>query len=59
MGDSMNAAKLRRLRAASWKAGSAKDFLRLSEAEAELVDLKVSRADALKQVRQERRLRRV
>ncbi len=52
----MNAAKLKRLRAAGWKIGTAKDFLKLSDEEAMLVELKLSLADALKQARQKRRL---
>ena len=55
----MNAAKLKGLRAAGWKVGSAKDFLVLSDDEAALVGLKASLADAIKQARQKRRLSRV
>ena len=55
----MNAAKLKRLRAAGWKVASAKDFLKLNDEEAALVDLKLSLADALKQARQKRRLSQV
>lgn len=55
----MNAAKLKRLRAAGWKIGSTKDFLKLSDEEAMLVELKLSLADALKQARQKRRLSQV
>jgi len=55
----MNAAKLKRLRAASWKVSSAKDFLKLSDEEAALVELKLSLAGALKQARQKRRLSQV
>ena len=54
----MNATKLKRLRAAGWKVGSAKDFLKLSD-EAALVELKLSLAGALKQARQKRRLSQV
>jgi ribosome-binding protein aMBF1 (putative translation factor) len=52
----MNSAKLKKLRAAGWKAGSAKDFLELSDEEAMLVDLKLSLTNALKQARQRRRI---
>src|SRR5712691_13174930 len=55
----MNAAKSKRLRAAGWKVGSTKDFLRLSDEEAALVELKLSLAGALKQARQKRRLSQV
>ena len=55
----MNATKLKRLRAAGWKVGSAKDFLKLSDEEAALVELKLSLAGALKQARQKRCLSRV
>ena len=52
----MSATKLKRLRAAGWKVGSTKDFLKLSDEEAALVELKLSLAGALKQARQKRRL---
>ncbi len=52
----MNTTKLKRLRAAGWKVGSTKDFLKLSDEEAALVELKLSLAGALKQARQKRRL---
>jgi len=55
----MNATKLKRLRAAGWKVGSTKDFLKLSDEEAALVELKLSLAGALKQARQKRRLSQV
>lgn len=38
----MNSARLKRLQAAGWKIGSAKDFLKLSDEEATLVELKLS-----------------
>jgi len=47
----MNSARLKRLQAAGWKIGSAKDFLKLSDEEATLVELKLSLADALRQAR--------
>jgi len=52
----MNSTRLKRLRAAGWKVGSTKDFLKLSDEEAMLVELKLSLTDALKQVRRKRRL---
>ena len=38
----MNSARLKRLQAAGWKIGSTKDFLKLSDEEAMLVELKLS-----------------
>ncbi len=52
----MNTAKLKKLRAAGWKVGSARDFLKLSDEEAMLVELKLSLTNALKEARQKRRL---
>jgi ribosome-binding protein aMBF1 (putative translation factor) len=52
----MNSAKLKRLRAAGWKVGSARDFLKLSDEEVMLVELKLSLTSALKEARQKRRL---
>ena len=52
----MNGARLKKLRAAGWKAGGAKDFLELSDEEAMLVELKVSLTSALKKARQKRRI---
>ena len=52
----MRAATSKRLRAAGWKVGSTKDFLKLSDEEAALVELKLSLAGVLKQARQKRRL---
>ena len=37
----MNSAKLKKLQAAGWKVGSAQAFLKLSDEEAMLVELKV------------------
>ena len=48
----MNAARLKKLQAAGWKIGNARDFLKLSEEEAMLVELKLSLATALKRARQ-------
>lgn len=50
----MKAERLRKLRAAGWKAGNARDFLKLSDEEAMLVELKLSLADALKLTRKKR-----
>ena len=52
----MSTAKLKRLKAAGWKAGSAEDFLRLSDEETMLVELKVKLTDAIKASRQKRGL---
>ncbi len=48
----MKAARLKKLQAAGWKVGNARDFLKLSEEEAVLVELKLSLATALKRARQ-------
>ena len=48
----MSNAKLKRLKAAGWNTGSAKDFLQLSDEEAMLVELKLSLTDAVRQSRQ-------
>jgi len=45
----MNTAKLKKLRAAGWKVGNARDFLKLSDEEAMLVELKLSLTNALKE----------
>jgi ribosome-binding protein aMBF1 (putative translation factor) len=55
----MNKTRLRKLQAAGWKVGDAKDFLKLSEEEAMLVELKLSLTTALKQARAKRRLSQV
>jgi DNA-binding transcriptional regulator YiaG len=52
----MNTAELKRLKAAGWKAGSAGDFLQLSDEEATLVELKFMLTDAIKASRQKRGL---
>ncbi len=52
----MNKAKLQKLQAAGWKIGSTKDFLKLSDEEVMLVELKLSLTSALKQARAKRRL---
>lgn len=50
----MKAERLRKLRAAGWKVGNARDFLKLSDEEAMLVQLKLALADALKLTRKKR-----
>jgi DNA-binding XRE family transcriptional regulator len=55
----MNAEKLKRLQAAGWKVGSAKDFLRLSPEEAALVGLKLTLVNAVKKSRAKRKLSQV
>lgn len=55
----MGSIKLKRLKAAGWKVGTAKDFLGLSDQEAALVEVKLSLVDALKKSRQKRRLSQV
>lgn len=50
----MKTERLRKLRAAGWKVGNARDFLKLSDEEAMLVELKLSLADALKLTRTKR-----
>jgi ribosome-binding protein aMBF1 (putative translation factor) len=52
----MNKAKLQKLQAAGWKVGSVGDFLKLSDEEIMLVELKLSLASALKQARAKRHL---
>ncbi len=52
----MSNSKLKRLRAAGWKVGTAKTFLGLTDQEAVLVELKLSLIDALKKSRQTHRL---
>lgn len=55
-GESMKPAKLKRLQAAGWKVGGAKEFLKLTDEEAMLVELKLSLINAVKQSRQKRGL---
>ena len=52
----MNAGKFKKLQAAGWKVGSARDFLNLSDEEVKLVELKLSLINAVKQARQKRGL---
>lgn len=55
----MNNARLKKLQAAGWKVGSTKDFLKLTDEEAMLVELKLSLTGALKQARVKRHLSQV
>jgi DNA-binding XRE family transcriptional regulator len=48
--------KLRKLRAAGWKVGTAKEFLHLSSEEALLVELRLALTGAVKRSRQKRGL---
>lgn len=50
----MKTESIRKLRAAGWKVGDTRDFLKLSDEEAMLVELKLSLADALKLTRKKR-----
>ena len=52
----MKTAKLKRLKAAGWKVGSAREFLKLSDEEAMLVELKLALTNAVRQSRQKRGL---
>ena len=47
----MNAAKRKRLEAKGWKVGNTTEFLNLSPAEAEFIELKVTASKALKDLR--------
>jgi Mg-chelatase subunit ChlD len=55
----MSSAKLKRLKAAGWKVGTAREFLGLRSQEAALVEVKLSLIDALKKSRQKRRISQV
>ena len=55
----MNKTRLQKLQAAGWKVGDTRDFLKLSEEEAMLVELKLSLTSVLKQARAKRRLSQV
>jgi len=52
----MTTDKLKRLQAAGWKVGNAKDFLKLSPEEATLVEIKLSLINAVKKSRIKRKL---
>jgi len=55
----MKAAKARRLRTAGWSVGSAREFLRLDDQEAALVEVKLCLVEALRQTRRKRRISQV
>jgi hypothetical protein len=50
----MKTERLRKLRAAGWKVSNTRDFLKLSDEEALLVELKLTLTDALKLTRKKR-----
>lgn len=52
----MKASKQKKLEAAGWKIGSASDFLELSEAEEMLVNIKLSLASKVKEMRIKRKI---
>lgn len=52
----MKTTKLERLKAAGWKVGNAKDFLQLSDEEAQFVALRLSLINAVKKSRIKRNL---
>ena len=52
----MHAAKLKKLQAAGWKAGSAAEFLKLSPEEAALIDIKLSLSRQLKELREKQHM---
>ena len=52
----MNNARLKKLQAAGWKVGSAKEFLKLTDEEALMVEVKLSLTNALRQARVKRHL---
>ncbi len=52
----MTSSKLKRLKAAGWNVGTARDFLGLKEQEAALVEVKLSLIDAVRKSRQKHRL---
>jgi DNA-binding XRE family transcriptional regulator len=51
----MDAAKRKRLEAAGWKVGDAADFLGLTPAEIELVEVKLALGDYMRQIRRDHR----
>ncbi len=52
----MQADKRKRLEENGWVAGDASDFLNLSDAESRLIDIRISLANQLKQIRQQQKL---
>ena len=55
-GDEMDASKKKKLEAAGWKVGNAKEFLGLSPSEQEYIELKLELAKILSKARQENKL---
>jgi len=51
----MKADKRRKLEAAGWRIGDARDFLELTPGEAEFVEIKLSLAQRLRELREEQR----
>ena len=52
----MTPEKLKRLRAAGWHAGTPKEFLKMSDAEAALVEIKLALTETVRQTRIKRKL---
>ncbi len=52
----MDTAKMRRLQAAGWTVGDAKDFLELTPAEAAYIELRIGLADCFRSLRRHRGL---
>lgn len=52
----MTPEKMKRLRAAGWHAGSPKEFLKMSDEEAALVEIKLALTEAVRQTRIKRKL---
>ena len=52
----MKPEQLKRLRAAGWHAGSVKEFLKMSDEEAALVEIKLALTDAVRQTRIKRKI---
>jgi ribosome-binding protein aMBF1 (putative translation factor) len=52
----MHETKRRRLEAKGWRVGSAKEFLRLSDQEADYIELKLKLAESLREKRRQRRM---
>lgn len=52
----MDTIKRQRLEAAGWRVGTAEDFLELSPAESELIELKLALSQKLKEIRENHKL---
>lgn len=52
----MDQAKRRRLESAGWRIGSAKEFLRLTPPEAQIVEMKLALSEALRRRRQRKHI---